>query len=44
MDDISWKTLLKWMFWGAHPFFLKHPNGPFEHVFPIQNCGFPVSS
>ena len=22
---ISWKTLSKWMIWGAHPFFWKHP-------------------
>ena len=22
---ISWKTLLKWMIWGAHPYFWKHP-------------------
>ena len=23
---IFWKTLLKWMIWGAHPYFWKHPN------------------
>ena len=21
----NWKTLLKWMIWGAHPYFWKHP-------------------
>ena len=21
----SWKTLLKWMIWGTHPYFWKHP-------------------
>ena len=25
MDDLQWKTLLKWMIWGAHPNFWKHP-------------------
>ena len=24
MDGL-WKTLLKWMIWGAHPYFRKHP-------------------
>ena len=23
----NWKTLLKWMIWGAHPYFWKHPDG-----------------
>ena len=25
MDGLSWKTLLKWMIWGAHPYFWKPP-------------------
>ena len=25
MDGLYWKTLLKWMIWGAHPYFWKHP-------------------
>ncbi len=26
MDGLQWNTLLKWMIWGAHPYFWKHPN------------------
>ena len=25
MDGLYWKTLLKWLIWGAHPYFWKHP-------------------
>ena len=25
MDGLQWNTLLKWMIWGAHPYFWKHP-------------------
>ena len=27
MDDLQWKTLLKWMIWGCH-YFRKHPYAP----------------
>ena len=36
MDGLQWKTLLKWMIWGAHPYFWKHPYkqnaADFEHL------------
>ena len=25
MDDLQWKSLLKWMIWGVFPYFWKHP-------------------
>ena len=28
MDGLEWKSLLKWMIWGAHPYFWKHPYPP----------------
>ena len=34
------KTLLKFMIWGAHPFFWKHPYGKFAPLFfvhPLQD-------
>ena len=34
---ISWKTLLKWMIWGAHPYFWKHSYNEFNLIrFAIQ--------
>ena len=29
MDGLYWKTLLKWMIWGAHPYFWKRPRKGF---------------
>ena len=30
MDGLYGKTLLKWMIWGAHPYFWKHLNGQYN--------------
>ena len=35
------KRLLKWMTWGAHPYFWKHPGGGFKYFleFSSRNLG-----